>query len=197
MKIHNLPQQSKEWFEIRVGKMTSSHTQAIANQGKGLDTYITELMAEYYSSGEKEQFSNKHTDRGNELEPLAREMYELETGNKVEQVGFCEYNEFSGVSPDGFVNVDGLIEIKAIDDVGYFKYLLNGDKEIDSKYIWQVQMQLMVTNRQWCDFVAYNPNYKKSLFIHRIYPDLEKFKEIKKGLEIGKQKILDIKNKLN
>ena len=65
MKIINCEQGTPEWFEERKGIMTASHAQAIGNAGKGLDTYIHELMAEYYSSGEKEQFSNKHTERGN------------------------------------------------------------------------------------------------------------------------------------
>lgn len=196
MKINNCEQGSEEWFECRKGRLTGSHAQAIGNQGKGLDTYITELMAQYYSSGEKEQFTSKHTERGNELEPIARDIYSLETGNQVEQVGFCEYNDYVGVSPDGLVGDDGLIEIKSIDDTGYFKYLLNGESEIDSKYIWQIQMQLLVTDRKWCDFVAYNPNFKKSMFIHRITPDLEKFEALKKGFEIGQTKILEIKNKI-
>ena len=63
MKIHNnIEQGSDDWFAIRKGKLTASHAQAIGNIGKGLDTYINELMSEYYSSGEKEQFTNKHTE---------------------------------------------------------------------------------------------------------------------------------------
>ena len=76
--IKDIEQGSQDWFDIRKGKMTASHAQAIGNQGKGLETYIYELMAEYFSSGEKEQFSNEHTERGNELETLARQIYELE-----------------------------------------------------------------------------------------------------------------------
>jgi hypothetical protein len=45
-----------------------------------------EMLSDHYSSAEKEQYSNAHTDRGNELEPLARGMYKLETGNKVVEV---------------------------------------------------------------------------------------------------------------
>lgn len=197
MKIYdNIEQGSEEWFAIRKGKMTASHAQAIGNNGKGLDTYILELMADFYSSGEKEQFSNKHTERGEELEPVARQIYELETGNEVKQVGFIEHNPNVGCSPDGLVGEDGGIEIKAIDDVGYFKYLLNGEKEIDSKYVWQVQMNLLITGRKWWDFIAYNPNYKKSMCIFRITPDKDKFEALEKGFEIGRAKILEIENKI-
>jgi putative phage-type endonuclease len=191
-KIDASEQQSGEWFAIRKGKMTASHAQAIGNCGKGLDTYIIELMADYYSSGEKEQFSNKHTDRGNELEPIARSMYELENMVDVEQVGFI-YSDYVGVSPDGLVGDDGLIEIKCVNDTDYFKHVLNGESEIDTKYIWQAQMQLLVTGRKWNDVVFYNPNFEKSMCVYRLYPDQEKHQALKKGIEIGISKIKEIK----
>ena len=53
MKIYNFEQGTEEWFKIRKGKITASHAQAIGNNGKGLETYLNNLMAEYFSSGEK------------------------------------------------------------------------------------------------------------------------------------------------
>lgn len=197
MKIHNFEQRTTEWFNIRKAKVTASHATAIGNCGKGLETYIIELMAEYYSSGEKESFSNRHTERGCELEDQAKDIYELTTGLKVDNVGFIEHSEFVGGSPDGLVGEDGGIEIKCIDDVGYFKLLLNGEKEISSGYIWQIQMYLLITNREWWDFVAYNPNYKQSIFIHRIFPDKDKQEKLKEGFKISEVKIKEILSKLN
>lgn len=191
MRILNFEQQSKEWFDCRKGKITASHAQAIGNCGKGLETYINELMSEYYSSGEKERFSNKHTDRGNELEPIARDIYEMETGNKVDEVGFCELNEFVGCSPDGFVGKEGGIEIKSLDDKAYFELLI--EQNINTSYLWQIQMNLLITDRKWWDFVAYNPNYKKSIYIKRILPDKEKFEELEKGFKIAIDKIKNLK----
>jgi len=79
MKIHrNIEQASPEWFALRLWKMTASHATAIGNNGKGLETYILEMMAESFSSAEKEQYSNEHTERWNELEGQARSIYELE-----------------------------------------------------------------------------------------------------------------------
>ena len=196
MQIHNVEQGTDEWFVIRKGKMTASHAQAIGNNGKGLETYITELMAEYYSSGEKEQYSNKHTDRGNELEPIARDIYELETGQTIEKVGFVEYNEFVGCSPDGFISEDGEWECKSIDDVKYFKHLMNGESEIDSAHLWQIQMCLLITGRKYWILTIYNPNFKKSMCNYRIEPDKEKQEALLRGLEIGTNKILEIKQKI-
>jgi putative phage-type endonuclease len=193
MKIHTFEQLSPEWFAIRKGKMSASHAQAIATNGKGLETYILELMAEYYSTGEKEQYTNKDIERGLELEETARAMYELETGETVEQVGFIEYDEYTGCSPDGTTK-DGLIEIKCLNDKNHFQLLLDG--KIETKYLWQIQMQLYITNKKWCDFVAYNPNFKQNLYIKRIKPDNKQQEKIKAGLEAGKLKIKDIINKM-
>ncbi len=86
-----------------------------------------------------------------------------------------------------------MIEIKCHDDVKHFRLLVNGTKEIESKYIWQMQMQMLITDRKYCDMVAYNPNFKQSLFMHRFHPEVEKFAAIKKGIEAGKKRIQELK----
>lgn len=197
MVEHDVEQGSPEWFEVRKGKMTASKATAIGNYGKGLETYIIEMMAESMSSGEKDGFKSKDTERGNLYEPIARKVYALETGLDVRQVGFIEYNEFVGCSPDGLMDLeDGGLEIKCPDDTKYFKYLLNGEEEIDSGYIWQIQMNLLITGRKWWDLVIYNPNYSKSMLIYRILPDQEKFKELLVGFKKGAEKIIEIKEKI-
>lgn len=197
MKIHNFEQQSEEWFEFRKGRMSASHAQAIGTAKKGLDTYINDLMAEYYSTGEKLHFTNKDIERGIELEELARPIYELENNVKVTEVGCIEMNEFVSCSPDGLVKDDGGIEIKALNDAKHFSLLVKGKTEIESKYIWQIQMCLFITGRKWWDFIAYNPNFKRSTIVHRIEPDLDKFKKLEVGIKIGTEKIKEIKELLN
>jgi predicted phage-related endonuclease len=197
MKIYNFKQLSQEWIDIRKGKMTASHAQAIGNNGKGLETYIMEIMAEKYSSAEPDNYTNKDIERGIELEDYAREMYELETGKKITQVGFIEHNSFSGCSPDGLIGEDGGVEFKALKDINHFKLSILGEREIESKYIWQIQMNLMITSRKWWEFVSYNPNYNKSLLIFKIKPDEEKFADLKKGLEIGEIKIKELSDKID
>jgi len=196
MIIHNFEQGTPEWFAIRKNKMTASNAQAIGANGKWLDTYIKTLLSESYSSGEKEHFSSKDTDRGNELEPLAREIYELTTGNKVEQVWFIEYDEYVWCSPDGLVNIDGGIEIKSLNDYNHFLLLLEGISGIDTKYIWQIQMSLLITGRAWWDYVSYNPNFEKSLIVHRIYPDPKAFEALSRGIVSGKNQIKEIQKQL-
>jgi len=206
MQIHNVEQGSEEWFELRLKyPLTASEAQAIGNQGKGLETLCWEKMAQKYSSADKEQYSNKDLERGKELEPQAISLYELETGNKVETVGFVTNEEIlkvGGASFGGLVNEDGLIEVKAFADTKHFKAVIDfkktGKFEIESQYIWQMQMQMLFTGRKWCDFVAYNPNYKQSLLIQGVVADEEKQKDIIEGLKKGEIIINEIiKNENN
>ena len=191
MKIYNFEQRTEDWYNIRKGKMTASNAETIIANGKGLETYIYNLMAEYYSSAEKENYINADMQRGIDLEPEARLEFEFYTDLDVQEVGFIEHNEFIGVSPDGLIGDDGLIEIKCPNDSIYFKLLLSNN--IKPEYIAQMQMQMYVTDRQYCYFVSYNPNFEKSLYIKKINRDEEMIDKLKKGLERGTQLIKEIK----
>ena len=191
MKIYNFEQRTEDWYNIRKGKMTASNAETIIANGKGLETYIYNLMAEYYSSAEKENYINADMQRGIDLEPEARLEFEFYTDLDVQEVGFIEHNDFIGVSPDGLIGDDGLIEIKCPNDSIYFKLLLSNN--IKPEYIAQMQMQMYVTDRQYCYFVSYNPNFEKSLYIKKINRDEEMIDKLKKGLERGTQLIKEIK----
>lgn len=193
MKIHNLEQCSEEWFAVRSDKLTASHAQAIGNCGRGLDTYVLELMSSHYSTGERDSYTNSNMERGIELEDTARQMYELENDCEVEQVGFVEFDECSGFSPDGFIGDNGGLEIKCLNDKNHFKVILEGIKAVDKKYLWQCQMSLLLSGRDYWDLLCYNPNYKESMIVFRITPEKERQDKLKKGLELGTQKIKTIK----
>ena len=120
MKIHDVIQQSDEWFALRLQyPLTASNAQAIGNNGKGLETLVWTVLADKHSIAEKERFSNKDTERGNELESQARAIYEMEYKLTVQEAGFVTNDKISkvaGASPDGLVEDDGLLEIKCFDD---------------------------------------------------------------------------------
>ena len=199
MEIHKLEQRTDEWYELRRKyPLTASNAQAIGNNGKGLETLVWSVLADKYSFADKENITNKDMERGVELEAQARAIYELETGNTVTEVGFVTNEKVSpvcGASPDGIVGDDGLLEIKCFDDAKHFKYAVHG-LEIESQYEWQVQMQMLVTERKWCDFVAYNPNYKKSLLVKRIERDDVFIEALKVGLKKGEILIKQIEEKI-
>ena len=191
MKIHNFEQRTEDWYNIRKGKMTASNADTIIANGKGLETYIYNLMAEYYSSAEKENYINADMQRGIDLEPEAKIEFQFYTGLDIKEVGYVEFNEYILVSPDGLIGNDGLIEIKCPNDSIYFKLLLSNN--IKPEYIAQMQMQMYVTERQYCYFVSYNPNFEKSLYIKKINRDEEMIDKLKKGLERGTELIKEIK----
>lgn len=192
MKYHyDIEQRSEAWFEAKKGKMSASNAETILANGKGLETYIYNLMAEYYSKGEKVHYTNADIERGILLEPEAKIEFEFYTGLEVREVGYVELNDYILVSPDGLIGDDGLIEIKCPNDSVYFKLLLSDN--IKPEYIAQMQMQLYVTDRQYCYFVSYNPNFEKSLYIKKITRDEEMIEKLKKGLDKGTELIKEIK----
>lgn len=190
MQIINCYQKTEEWQKIRLGKFGGTDAQAVATAGKGLETLCYQKVGEILTQRPaKEPYTNSDLDRGNELEPIARQAYELETGSKVTQVGYILKNEFVGVSPDGLVGDDGMIEIKSPSDAVFVRYLFN--REIDPKYLWQMQHQLLVAERKWVDYVVFNDNLNR-LEITRVLRDEAKIEKIRIGLEIGEATIKKI-----
>lgn len=204
MEIHNVEQRSEDWFKLKSKyPLSASSAQAIGNNGKGLESLCWEVLSEKYSIADKEKFTNEHLERGIELENDARELYMLETGNIVTQVGFVSNTAISsvgGASPDGLVNDNGLLEIKCFADIKHFKMVVESKKtgtfEIEPQYIWQMQMQLLFTERQFVDFCAYNPNYVQSLLIQRVTIDKEMQTKVKEGLAKGEIIIKEIEKVL-
>lgn len=181
--ITDLKQGSEEWFQIRLGKFTGSNGQAVATNGKGLETLVFEKVAEIMTGKMKAQFTNDDIERGNELEEMARNSYELETANLVKQVGFIELDEFTGCSPDGLVGEDGLVEFKCKNDANFARYLY--DQKIDPEHNWQIQFNLMVSGREWCDYVIFNENFTKTTVITRINRNETEIAKLKAGLLTG------------
>lgn len=190
--IRDFEQQSEEWFNLRSKKLTASNAQAIASMGKGLKTYIDKKLLNLVVK--QDQFSNEHTERGNELEPIAREAYQFEKSVKVFEVAFIDCGEHVGFSPDGLIfknniysenieDIRGGCEIKARADKEHFRLLRGG--KVDSKTVWQIQMSMLLTRADYWDFCSFNPNFRKSLLIIRFKPDAAKFQEIREGLSMG------------
>lgn len=204
MQQHNVEQRSPEWFALRNQyPLTASVAQAIGNNGKGLETLCWEKIAERNSSAEKEVYTNDDMARGVELEAQARSIYELEHGVTVDEVGFITNEAISlivGASPDGLVGGDGLIEIKCPKDVVFVKLLFEekstGTFSVDSGYMWQMQMQLLVSEREWVDYVVYNPNFAKPMLVQRITKDEEMHEKLKVGFKIAEKFIKNIETKL-
>ncbi len=184
MKIYkDLIQGTDEWLKIRLGKLTASKAKIIAVNGKGLETLVFDKVQEIVSKEIIPGYKNKAMEWGNEQEPKARIAYEFETGNPVTEVGFVELDEFVGCSPDGLVGDKGLVEIKSPTIRTFYEYMNTG--KIDDGYMYQMQMQMYVTGREWCDYVVFNPYFKTPLIIKRVDRSEAHIAKLKVGLAQG------------
>ena len=114
--------------------------------------------------------------RGVWSEPLARDLY-AEHYAKVTEVGFMRREEEGwqlGYSPDGLVGDDGLIEIKA--PRSKTQLLTAITDEVPAHYMAQCQAGLLVSGRQWLDFVSYVGGMH--IYVTRVTPDPEWFAAI-------------------
>jgi putative phage-type endonuclease len=170
----NVEQGSPEWKELRRGHVTASNVADVMAKGKSGEAetrkkYKLRLIAERMSGMSQDSFSNADMEWGVEQEAYARMAYEVAKDVLVDKTGFWHHLDiaFVGVSPDGLVNDDGLVEIKCPKTETHIDYMLN-DK-VPAKYYKQIQCQLWVTGRQWCDFISFDPRMPalKQLFVIR------------------------------
>jgi len=153
-------QGSPEWLASRLGRPSASmFSNLITTSGKPSSSakkYIAEMVAERLTGRSKPFYSNDHMERGNFLEPEAREAYEFITDLEVVETGFILHDsEEFGCSPDGLVANDGGLEIKCPSDGVHAGYLIDG--KVPTKYYQQVQGCMWVTGRDWWDFMSYHP----------------------------------------
>jgi len=154
LKIFDCEQGSDEWFAIKRGKVSASHFSEVLNKATGRKTYMFRLLGEKLSGESYEAYSNKTIERGTEVESQARVYYGALYG-KVKQIGFAQLNDYVGCSPDGLVGDDGLIEIKCPYPSTHIQYIIKDT--LPPAYKAQVQGNLWVTGRAWCDFISFDP----------------------------------------
>lgn len=166
MNIWNVNQQQEDWFRVRMGRPTASQfSRIVTTTGKASsqwEDYAIALAAESIESarppGMNEWQGNRHTDRGNEFEPIAREEFARRTGLEVREVGFVtDDGGVAGCSPDGLVYAGGKLigglEIKCPDREKAARILVKG--VLPDEYKVQIHGSMAVTglDRWWfCSF---------------------------------------------
>ncbi|AHX12911.1 exonuclease [Dyella jiangningensis] len=184
-----MDQGSQEWLAARAGKFTGSRfadLMAVTRSGPSASraNLITTLAIERLTGEPEATYQNDAMRRGQELEPFARGAYEAHTGELVAQVAFVvhETMPYVGVSPDGLVGGDGLVEIKCPASLAKHVMALRDGSHAD-EYRWQIQGQLWVTGRKWCDAVSFDPRFPEGLqlAIHRVERDEAAIAQLKEA----------------
>ena len=195
MIVHTIEQRSKEWYQLRCGKFTASTFAKLMGK-KTNKGYQDEIYRVAYETLTDEPVSNGCVNaamqHGIDTEPEARLWYEKHENVFVEEVGFIERNEFVGVSPDGLVDDNGVLEIKCPQYNTQIDYLLK--HWLPSEYKWQVQGLLWVSEREWCDFLSYHPKLDKLLV--RVRRDESAIKELETRINEVIEETKEVINKL-
>lgn len=145
--------------------------------GAGADTYADELIMRMLGVDFSDEYESYHMKRGTELEPDAVLLYEKKTATEVYQekdrIYHPEYEFVSG-EPDRLVGKVGLVEVKCPKRKYHLANLRDGE-QID-KYYNQMQGYMWITDREWCDFISFDPRFPDGmkLFVERIDRDPER-----------------------
>jgi len=172
MRIIECEQGSPEWLAARAGRVTASRVADImrkTSQGKvsaKRQTYLGEIVAERLSGQPIETFTSKAMQWGKDVEEESRRTYAFMHGVEVQQIGFAVHGkiEMAGASPDGLIGDDGLIETKSPESKTHIESLLGAP--IDPDYVTQMQWQMAVTGRKWCDWISYDPRFPPEMQMH-------------------------------
>jgi len=186
VQIINCGQRSQEWYDARLGIPSASNFGKIVDgngkKSKQQKDYLYRLAAQRLTGRREETHTSAAMKDGIEREDLSRWIYAMEQEVVVNEVGFClsDCGRF-GASPDGLVGDNGLVELKNPIGGTAVSYLMKG--VVPSTYFQQIQGQLLVTSREWCDFVSYYPNlpllvircYRDEEFLAKLEEELNKF----------------------
>jgi len=178
----DLIQGSDEWAQARCGLLTASEMKLIITPTLKLAdndktrSHLWELLAQRITRYVEPHYISDDMLRGMDDEICARAKYE-ELRGPVEQVGFITNDCWGftlGYSPDGLVGTDGAIEAKSrrgkyqvqtiVENVG-----IDRGETIPAEYLMQHQTGLLVSERQWIDFISYSGGLPMAII--RVWPD--------------------------
>lgn len=189
MILLNHAQGSEDWLQARVGACTASRfsdargrlTKASKNgnagdpNGDAIRYAWTIAMETIARVPLDDTYVTYAMQRGRELEPQARRVYEVRTGAVVEEVSLIlTDDERFGYSADGFRDDDGLVEIKCPMSCEKLGAVWSNPESAHMEYLDQINGGMWITGRQYCDLIVYCPwlaPVGKDLFVKRIYRD--------------------------
>lgn len=160
LEIIACEQNSPEWLAARLGIPTASMFATVLAKGRGggdsktRTDYLHKLAGEIITGQPAENFTNAHTERGHAMEPEARAAYAFMSDAEPEPVGFIR-NGRAGASPDSLIGATGLLEIKTKLPHRLIEAMVR--ESFPPEHNAQVQGQLWVAEREWCDLAIFWP----------------------------------------
>lgn len=154
IQIFDFEQGSEEWFKVRLGVPTASNFSKIMAQTadqKGRARLLRDLAGEIITRVPAENYKNSSMERGTLMEAELRAKYADSTFDEITQVGFVRNGKY-GCSPDCFVGREGMAEFKSMIPALMIELIERG-APLPGDHRAQVQGNLMVTERKWCDLV--------------------------------------------
>lgn len=168
-----MDQKTDDWFAARLGKVTASRVADVMAKTKSgpaasRTNYMMELLCERLTGSRQEGFVSAAMQRGTDLEPIARSMYEIDSDLMVIETGLVLHPSIEGfgASPDGLVGESGLVEIKCPNTAQHVDFIRK--REPDTRYQWQMLAQMACTGREWCDFVSFDDRLPLPLQYRRV-----------------------------
>jgi putative phage-type endonuclease len=199
MIITSFPQNTVEWLEFRIGKITASRVGDVMNfrkDGKrGADRlrYLSELVAERLTGRAADHYVTPAMERGTDEEPFARAAYEVATGVDVEQVGAVVHPtmDYFSASPDGLVGTGGMVEFKNPTTIKHLDWI-RADI-VPAEHEAQMLAGMACAERAWCDFVSFDSRLPAGLrvFTKRLMRDEDRIAEIQVAVCQFNDEIID------
>ena len=185
-----MEQRSPEWYATRAGKVTASRVADLMARtrtgwGASRANYMAELIVERLTGQPADSYQNAAMRWGIETEPQARDAYQFFADVDVVQVGFVDHPRIamSGCSPDGLIGDSGLVEFKCPATSTHIETLLTG--AVPARYATQMLWQMACTERQWCDYVSFDPRMPEHVryWCKRVHRDEKLIEELER--EVG------------
>ena len=176
-------QGSDPWHDQRRGIVTASVVgRLLTSTGKVASndtsrTLVAQLVAERITGWTDPVYVSDDMLRGHDDEPRAVCAYAEYKDTDVRHVGFLVRDDWGfsiGYSPDGLVGDSGLVEVKSRRAKKQLQTIL--EDAVPAENMAQLQCGLLVSGREWCDYVSYCGGMP--LYVKRVYPDPEWFDAI-------------------
>jgi hypothetical protein len=164
VKQHIVEQGHKDWFNLRMGKVTASEMgnlltpEFALRTGEMPKTFLYTKLAETWRGKPLIFTGSWATEQGELREDEAIPWLALEKEWKIRDGGFIESDDgLSGCSPDGLVGDNLGIEAKCPEPVNHVRYLVEG--ELPKRYAVQVHGSMYVTGFPKWIFFSYNRGF--------------------------------------